>query len=91
MIRFAAAAALLAFVRLGVCASVPAEAISRFEHGYLVVVRPGEHPYWPADRTTPLVLGIGWHRARSPPDGHAYLCLSPKGDFLGFYAVAAGA
>lgn len=72
------------------CAEIRAEAVTATLDGYVVIVRPGEHPMWPVGRPEPLVLGVPYLDSRLSPDGHHHLCIDGSGRMLCFFAAHGG-
>lgn len=65
------------------CAKVPGQDLQRFEGGYLLTVRPGDHPMVPPhEGVVTHMVRHGDKRLRRSDDGKTYACLSPGGGFI---------
>lgn len=72
------------------CAVVSAEAVREVRGGYIVSVKPGTHPMWPATKDAPAVFNIPAHEGAPSPDGQFHICISPSGARLCFFAAIGG-
>ena len=72
------------------CAVVSPEAVREVRGGYIVTVKPGTHPMWPATKDAPAVFNIPAHEGTPSPDGQFHICISPSGARLCFFAAIGG-
>jgi hypothetical protein len=68
------------------CAQIGAEAVQENPVGFVVTIKPGQHPMWPKERRETLTLEIPYQKATQSPDGHWHLCIDDSGELLCFFA-----
>jgi hypothetical protein len=74
------------------CAPVDAAAVVESPAGFVVTIRPGTHPMWPASKTENLVAVYPYRSSKVRPsrDENWHVCISSAGTPLCLYVIGGG-
>ena len=74
------------------CAPLDAAAVVESPLGFVVTVRPGTHPMWPASKTESLVTVYPYRSSKVRPsrDDQWHVCISSAGAPLCLYVIGGG-
>lgn len=74
------------------CAALEPAAVQESPVGFVVTIRPGSHPMWPAAKPHPLVVVYPYRSSKVRPsrDEHWHVCINATGAPLCLYVIGGG-